>query len=106
MKKSQPSHRDCASFGNPASRTELGKNFPTDNVRRVNVALRVPNSYVLNDGASAAVSRTRSNHRAFPSEYSAHFTDYLAVIISDQHFVLLRKRDSQILRIARRARTR
>ena len=67
----------------------LGKNFAPNHIRRVNVSLIVADSDVLNDGASSAVSRTRSNHRAFPSEYGVHLTDYLAIIISDHHLVLL-----------------
>lgn len=90
MKKSQPSHRDCASFGNPVFRTQLGKNFPTDNVRRVNIALCVANGYVLNDGASTAVDRVRANHSVILRDHGVHFADDLAGIISDQHLAILR----------------
>jgi hypothetical protein len=67
----------------------LGKNFAPNHIRRPNVPLRVTHGYILNDRTSAAVRRIRSNHRAFPSEYSGHFTYDLAIIISDHHLVLL-----------------
>jgi len=84
----------------------LGQNFPADHIRRPNVAQRVANSYVLNDGASSAVGRIRPHDGALLGEYSVHFTYDLTGIISDQHRVLLRvDRDSQILRIVGKGRT-
>ena len=78
-------HRDCSPSGSPAFRSELGQNLPADNVRRANVALRVTNGYVLNDGASTAVGRIRPHDGALLGEYGVHFTYDLTGIISDQH---------------------
>ena len=67
----------------------LGQDFPADHICCVNVALRVANGNVLNDGTSAAVSRISLNHRAFPTVYGICFTDDLAIIIMYQHLALL-----------------
>src|ERR1017187_572312 len=67
----------------------LGKNFAADHICCVNVALRVANGYVLNDRTSAAVGRIRPHGGPFLGEYGVHLTDDFAIIITDQHLVLL-----------------
>ena len=67
----------------------LGKNFAPNHIRRPNVSLIVTHGYVLNDRTSAAVRRIRPHDGPFLGEYGVHLTDDFAIIITDQHLLLL-----------------